>query len=291
MLPFSKIAVLGGRGMLGTELCCQLAARGVTVTAYDLPEFDICNESQLADAVGDADAVVNCAAYTNVDGAEAQPNVAEAVNAGAMTALGELAARAHTHVIHVSTDFVFNGASDRPYNEDDDPSPLSVYGKTKLRGERAVLGADCPAAVVRVQWTFGQAGNNFITKFLERVAGGGDLLMVDDQHGAPTWTHDVSHALIELLEQQTTGLYHFAASGYTTRYSVAEHILDVLGLKRNLAPCRTADFPAAAERPLNSRFDCTKIDSILTRPRPAWKDSLTTFLEELKDNGRIPAPT
>lgn len=115
--------------------------------------------------------------------------------------------------------------------------------------------------------------------------------MVDDQHGAPTWTRDVSQALVELLIQQATGLFHYAAGGYTTRYEVTEHILDVLGLERNLRPCRTADFPAAAERPLNSRFDCAKIDTILSHPRPLWRDSLTEFLTQLNAQGRLPTLT
>ena len=275
--------------MLGSDLCSLLTENGLTATAYDLPELDVCDETQLADVVAEADAVINCAAYTNVDGAEAEPQLAEAVNASAAASLGRLASEAGVYVIHISTDFVFEGALDRPYNEDDQASPLSVYGRTKLAGERALRASGCAGAVVRVQWTFGEAGDNFITKFLQRAAGSRDLLMVNDQHGSPTWTRDVSRALAELLTRRATGLFHFAADGYATRYQVAEHILDVLGLERNLAPCRTADFPAAAERPLNSRFDCTKIDTILSRPRPAWRDSLTEFLEQLKARGRLPA--
>jgi len=279
-LRAERIAVLGGRGMLGTALAERLRSSGSEVAAHDLPEFDITDLSQLKSAVSNASAVVNCAAYTNVDGAEAEPDAAEAVNARAVSDLGRIAQQTDCYVLHISTDFVFDGKLERPYAEDDEPKPLSTYGRTKLAGERAVQASGCRCAVVRVQWTYGRGGRNFVTKLLERAASGTELRMVTDQTGSPTWTRDVSDCLAELLCTEPVGLFHYAARGYATRFEVAEFILRTCGIRTPLQPCRTADFPAAARRPLNSRFRCDKIDSLLSRPRPVWQESLEEYLRE-----------
>ncbi len=231
-----------------------------------------------------AAAVINCAAYTNVDRAETEPAQARAVNADAVGRLGRIAARHDVHVIHISTDFVFDGTLDRPYAEDDFPQPLSVYGATKLAGEQLLRESGCSWTIVRVQWTYGSGGPNFISKFLDRAASSLELKMVDDQIGAPTWTRDVARDLVELLERRENGLFHYAADGYATRFEVARYILQVCGLERKLISCRTADFPAAARRPLNSRFNCAKIDAMLTRKRLAWKESLREFLTTAKQH-------
>jgi len=265
--------------MLGTDLCAALRASGRQVTVFDLPEFDITRVDHLEQALAGAEAVVNCAAYTNVDGAEAQRAVAEAVNAQAPGQLGQLAAARRVYVLHISTDFVFDGELDRPYREDDEPRPLSVYGATKLAGERALQASGCPGAVVRVQWTYGKAGANFVSKFLARAAATDELMMVEDQMGSPTWTRDVAGALCHLLDRRVEGLFHYAAAGYATRYEVAQAILALRGLSgKRLRPCRTADFPAAACRPLNSRFDCARIEALGVPPRPPWREALARFL-------------
>ncbi len=280
----AKIAVLGGNGMLGTDLSAVLAAQGYQPVAYDLPDFDICQPQHVQRALHDATAVINCAAYTNVDGAESDRDIARAVNGVAVGDVGRAAAERGIYVLHISTDFVFDGATEAPYTETDQPNPLSVYGSTKLGGEAALVASGCEHAIVRVEWTYGAAGRNFVTKLLERASTNPALKMVADQTGSPTWTVDVARALAELLEQRTQGLYHYAADGYATRYEVAEFILHTLGLGNELTPCRTADFPAAAQRPLNSRFCCDKIDGILQRPRPHWQSAMRTFLATIGQN-------
>lgn len=276
-----NILVTGANGMLGTDLASMLETAGYHVHGCDLPEVDITRPAQLAKQLAGCAAVINCAAYTDVDGAETHQAAADAVNHKAVADLGRLARQYDLHVIHISTDFVFNGTLDRPYRETDAPRPLSIYGKTKLAGERALAASGCRHAIVRVQWTYGGAGQNFVTKFLQRADGADELLMVADQHGSPTCTQDVAGALIELLRQRAEGLYHYAASGYATRFEVAKAVLEETGMtEKTLKPCRTADFPAAARRPLNSRFDCRRIDGRLTRPRPHWRDSLATFVHK-----------
>ena len=273
-----RVAVLGGRGMLGTDVACELSTRGLVPLIYDLPEFDIRRPQDVSRALQEAAAVVNCAAYTNVDGAESHPDMAREVNAEAVGSLGRQAAAREVYAVHISTDFVFDGCATRPYNEDDSPHPLNVYGQTKLDGERAFLGSGCQGALVRVEWTYGQAGVSFVHKVIERAKRGGEIRMVDDQMGSPTWTRDVASALGDLLDRRATGVFHYAATGYASRFDVAGFILDELGLSRQLIRCRTADFVSPAQRPLNSRFDCRKIDRSLAVPRPGWQTSLRKFL-------------
>jgi len=265
--------------MLGTDLCTALRGSGWQVTALDLPEFDITCADHLESALDGVGAVVNCAAYTNVDGAETQRVLAEAVNGCAPGVLGRLAAARGVYVLHVGTDFVFDGELERPYREYDEPHPLSVYGATKLAGEQAVLSSGCSSAVVRVEWTYGRAGANFVSKFLARATATDDLVVVADQVGTPTWTRDVAAVLCRFVDRRIEGLYHYAAAGYATRYEVAEAILALRGLGgKRLRQARTADVPAAARRPLNSRFDCTRIDALGLPPRPPWRAALKEFL-------------
>jgi dTDP-4-dehydrorhamnose reductase len=277
--PLEQVAVLGGRGMLGTDLCQALQAAGYAVAAFDLPEFDLRRADQVEQALAGVTAVVNCAAYTNVDRAETERDLAEAVNHVAVGALGRLAAARALYVLHISTDFVFDGELDRPYRESDPPRPLSVYGASKLAGEEALRASGCAQAIVRVEWTYGRAGQNFVSKFLARAAASDELVMVADQVGAPTWTGDVAAALVALLQRRQNGVFHYAANGYATRFEVAQAILDLVGLTgKRLRPCRTTDFPAPARRPLNSRFDCSAIDAVLPRPRPHWRTALASYL-------------
>jgi dTDP-4-dehydrorhamnose reductase len=264
--------------MLGSDVTSALVAAGVSTRAYDLPEFDLCRPDDLARALAGVTAVVNCAAYTNVDGAEKEQMRAEAVNATAVGQLGRMAAAQGIHVVHISTDFVFDGGLDRPYTEMDAPCPLSVYGRTKLAGELALAAAGGAAAVIRVQWTYGAAGVNFVRKVVERARAASEIRMVTDQVGSPTWTRDVAAVLLLALDQRLTGLYHYAAAGYASRFQIASFILGEMGLARQLVPCRTADFPAAAARPLNSRFDCAKIESQLGLTPPRWEESLGEFI-------------
>jgi len=276
-----RIAVFGANGMLGTDLCQVLRQHGYQVIPYDLPQFDITDSRDLVRAFIDADATINCAAYTNVDAAESDRQRAYAVNAAAIAGLAELASQYERYILHISTDFVFDGKLPRPYRETDTPCPLSVYGVSKLDGERYLQHSGCRHAIVRVQWTYGSHGANFISKLIARARSQPELAMVNDQIGSPTATIDVANAICELIGKQPQGLFHYAADGYGTRYEVAEAVLQMLGIDCQLRACTTADFPAAAQRPLNSRFDCSCIDALLSQPRPHWRASLQRFCQSL----------
>jgi dTDP-4-dehydrorhamnose reductase len=277
----TRIAVLGGRGMLGSDLVRTCRQQGMNPIVYDLPEFDITDTDHVRKAVAGAEIIVNCAAYTDVDGAESQAELAYRVNVEAVGRLGSIAREAGKWVLHISTDFVFDGRGDRPYVETDHPNPINTYGKTKLAGEQLLAGSGCEYCIVRVQWTYGSAGKNFVTKLIQRAKSQDTLKVVDDQTGSPTATIEAAKAICKLLRKKPEGIYHFASAGYVTRYGMAEFILEKLSVDVNLQPCKTSDFPSPAARPLNSRFDCSKIANLLDEPIERWQDPLELFLRRL----------
>ena len=277
----TRIAVLGGRGMLGSDLVQTCRQQGFAPIVFDLPEFDINNADHVQQAVSDAEIIVNCAAYTNVDGAESQAELAYKVNADAVGRLGKVARQAGKWVLHISTDFVFDGHSDKPYVETDHPNPINTYGKTKLAGEQLLARSGCEHCIVRVEWTYGSAGNNFVTKLIQRAKSLDILKVVDDQTGSPTATTRAARAICELLRKKPEGIYHFANAGYVTRYGMAQFIFERLSMNVNLVPCKTSDFPSPATRPLNSRFNCGKIADLLDEPIDSWKGPLELFLRQL----------
>jgi len=276
-----KITILGGKGMLGIDLARQCKERGVAFEVFDLPDFDITNDQQLSDVVRNSSIIVNCAAYTNVDKAESEAELAYKVNAGAVGHLAILAKQANVWVLHISTDFVFDGKSDKPYVETDTPNPINTYGASKFAGEKLLVESRCPHCIMRLEWTYGQAGNNFVTKLIQRAKTNKTLKVVDDQLGSPTATTEVAKAICNVLQNRPEGLFHFASEGYVSRFDMAKFIFDNLKWKVDLSPCKTSDFPTPAQRPLNSCFDCSKIKDLLDEPINTWQGPLEDFLRQL----------
>ena len=277
-----KISILGGKGMLGSDLGSILSDKGFEASVYDLPECDITRPEHLQQACAYSDVIVNCAAYTQVDKAEDEPALAAAVNVKAVGRLGELAADSGAYIVHISTDFVFDGTVCKPYKETDSPCPLSVYGKTKLEGEQLLAESGCRHAIMRVEWSYGKNGVNFISKLSERAGTGADLKVVNDQIGAPTWTFDMARAIKCLITGKHEGLYHFAAAGYASRFNVARFIMDKLGLNNKVEPCSSSDFPVKAVRPANSIFDTEKIQKLLDFEIRTWQTALSEFLTDFR---------
>jgi len=276
-----RIAILGGRGMLGSDLTSACRQKGFDPIVFDLPEFDITDADDVRQAISNADAIVNCAAYTNVNGAESETELAYRINADAVGRLGTIARDADKWLLHISTDFVFDGRSDRPYVETDPAHPVNTYGRSKLAGEQLLAESGCRYCIMRLEWTYGAAGNNFVTKFLQRAEAGTPLRVVDDQIGSPTATTEVSNAICELLHERPEGLFHFASAGYVSRYDMARFIVDTLSMGLDVLPCKTRDFPSPAARPLNSRFNCSKIQALLKEPVKRWQVPLERFLRQL----------
>jgi len=266
---------------LGTDLVQTCRRQGFDARIFDLPEFDISNAEQLKQAVNRVKAIVNCAAYTDVDGAERQRDLAYKVNAEAVGRLGMLARKAKLWVLHISTDFVFDGKADRPYVETDPPNPINEYGRTKLVGEQLLVESGCDNCIMRIEWTYGQHGKNFATKLLERARSGNIPRVVDDQIGSPTATTEVAKVICKLLQRKPQGLFHFAADGYVSRYEMAKFIFSSLSMNVDVVPCKTSDYATPAARPLNSRFDCSKIKALLDEQIEPWQGPLERFLRRL----------
>ena len=278
---YDKVAILGGKGMLGSDIAVECGRRGIPFEVFDLPEFDITNDTQLFSIVKQHRTIINCAAYTNVDGAETETEKAMQVNTEAVGKLGLFARKTGAWVLHISTDFVFDGLSDKLYTEKDLPHPINAYGRTKYAGERLLLENKCKYCIIRVEWTYGLHGDNFIEKILQRAKTQTELKVVDDQFGSPTATTEAAMAICDVMGKKPQGIFHFASQGYASRFKVAQFIIKQLGLTVQLIPCKTSDFPSLAARPRNSRFDCTKIRKYLHVPIKPWHIPLGEFLKLL----------
>jgi dTDP-4-dehydrorhamnose reductase len=273
-----KIGIIGGNGMLGKDLSLLLTSRGFELSVFCYPEYDITKEVDLHKITQTTDIIINCAAYTAVDKAEIDIEECYAINAEAVGKLGQYSAEAGKYLIHVSTDFVFGNNAIEPLNEDSPTNPVGVYGTSKLEGELLLKQTGVQHSIIRIEWTYGVNGENFISKILSLASRSDELKVVNDQVGSPTSTLDVAKVIFFFIENKVRGLFHFAAKGYVSRYEVACNVFDILGVKKNIIPCSSSIFPTPAKRPLNSRFDCSKIDKILDYERPFWKDSLKKYL-------------
>ena len=265
--------------MLGSDLAKLAKSAGYQVSVSDLPEFNITRNADIGNAVSHADIIVNCAAYTAVDKAETDRETCRSVNALAVESLAKFAK--NKYLIHISTDFVFGDESETALSEDDMPNPLSWYGATKLEGEKLLQASRCHYAIVRLEWTYGRHGVNFISKLLDAAGKNPKLKVVGDQTGSPTWTADVARAIMCLIKNRTEGLYHFADNGYASRYEVAKFILREKNIDKEVSSCSSADFPTPAKRPKNSRFNCSKIDKVIDFKRPTWQESMAEFLRQI----------
>ncbi len=267
--------------MLGSDVAFACRQNGFTTTVFDLPKFDIRNKSHLTTALKQVEAVINCAAYTNVDKAETQTELAYQINAEAVKKLGQIAKKTNTWLLHISTDFVFDGKKKKPYSESDKPNPINAYGKTKLKGEQFLAETDCKYSIMRIEWTYGLSGNNFVKKIVNRSKTQKHLKVVDDQLGSPTATAQVAKVICELLEKEPQDIFHYAADGYVSRFQIAKFILEKINIPVDLIACKTDDFPSDAARPLNSCFECSKIKEFLKQPIEHWQQALERFLHKL----------
>jgi len=277
------LGILGGNGMLGSDLSILASSIGYKVKKFDLPEFDITSEKDLNDAVLQSDLIVNCAAYTAVDKAESDKDKAFEINADAVGKLGHLSKKMSRYVVHISTDFVFGDLSNLPLTEESKTFPLGVYGASKLEGEESLLKSGADASVIRVEWTYGLNGINFIEKIIENARKNSTIRVVSDQFGAPTPTTEVAKAILCFLSNKTLGLYHFSTLGYASRFDVAKFIVENLNIKVEVVPCQSSDFITPAKRPLNSKFDCSKIDKFLDFRRNDWNIHLQNYLKNRKN--------
>jgi dTDP-4-dehydrorhamnose reductase len=270
-----RILLTGANGQVGWELKSTLAALG-EVKAFDRSELDLADVPRLVAAVRtlQPEAIVNAAAYTAVDKAESERDTAFAVNATAPRVLAEEAKRAGALFVHYSTDYVFDGAKPAPYVEADVPSPINVYGESKLAGERAIAKSGCRHLVLRTSWVYGPRGKNFFLTMRRLAKERPELRVVDDQLGAPTSSLAIARATLRLLERRAQGLYHMTAAGETTWCGFARAILARAGLATPVIGIRTEDYPTPARRPRNSRLDCARLKAECGVSLAPWEEQL-----------------
>jgi len=275
--------VVGNRGMLGSCLCRVLLEAGQQVTGTDIDEFDITDydESRREITKISPDIIINCAAYTDVDGCEKHQALAFSVNATGPKNLGAVSSVLGTRIIHVSTDFVFDGKKRTAYLENDTTAPLSIYGKSKHRGEEALSMEAKDFLIVRTSWLYGREGGNFV-KTMIRMADERDFLdVVDDQRGSPTYALDLARALHELSTMEHRGIVHFSNSGDCTWYEFACRIMACAGKDVPVRPTTTDRFPRPAVRPAYSVLDLSKITRLLGRSPRGWEEALQAFIQDL----------
>ncbi|MCF8295849.1 MAG: dTDP-4-dehydrorhamnose reductase [Bacteroidales bacterium] len=288
-----KILVTGANGQLGTEIRMIAKYDEVNDFSYvDVDNFDMTNAFDVAKWFanqGPFDVVINCAAYTAVDKAETEIKTAKLVNSVAVSILGDICRKMNARMIHISTDYVFDGQNYRPYQEDDLVNPASAYGQSKLEGELAMIQGEVPGIILRTSWLYSPYGANFVKTMLRFGKERESLNVVFDQIGSPTYAHDLAEAILQIIHHpsfQTTNwkgeIFHYSNEGVCSWYDFALEIMEKSHLSCQINPIRSEEYPLPAARPHYSVLDKKKIKSTFGIHIPHWKVSLAVCLEELK---------
>jgi dTDP-4-dehydrorhamnose reductase len=303
-----RILLTGVIGQVGGELQPLLQPFG-TVIAADLPDFDFLNPASVRSFARECkpDWIVNPAAYTAVDKAESERDLAYAINAEAPRILGEVAVELGIPVVHFSTDYVFSGAGTKPWVENDETGPLGVYGASKLAGEKALAATGAAHLIFRTSWVYGSRGKNFLLTILPLAFQKEELRIVDDQYGAPTWSRDLAHLVVHVMKKMTEtraasgasaeeavravqGVYHAVNSGETTWFGFAAEFLRLAAAARpnrkiaSVVPISSAEYPTPARRPANSRLDCSSLKHVFGYTMPSWQESAAAVVTEVLSN-------
>lgn len=284
------VLITGANGQLGQALQAEAAEfPALTLISTGRSEVDICDTASIGQAIQrfQPQVIINCAAYTAVDKAEAEPAQAYRINRDGVANLAAQAARHNIALLHISTDYVFSGEQAHPYTEQDSPAPKSVYGASKLAGEQALLQSGCKGAIIRTSWLYSEFGTNFVKTMLRLAQSGKPLKVVADQYGSPTYARDLAYALLHMaaaIKQPLFNppqLWHFANTGITSWYDFACAIFHDAGLECTVEPIQTSAYPTAARRPAFSALASGKIQQHFNTPVPSWRDSLKLALSRL----------
>lgn len=284
-----KVLITGAGGQLGTALQ-KTAPQGVELNAIDVDDVDLTDEAMLTArlAVEAPEVIINAAAYTAVDKAESEEELARAINADAVGIMVEAMEQAGGKLVHVSTDFVFDGSSDRAYQPGDKRAPMSVYGRTKAEGEDYLREQDL---LVRTAWVYAAGGANFVRTMIRLMKERDELRVVSDQLGAPTWAAGLARTIWELLQTDASGTFHHSDAGRASWYDFAVAIAEeayALGMIKaipTIKPITTAEYPTPASRPAFSLLDSSKTRELLGDAPVPWRENLRTMLEEEKALG------
>jgi len=264
--------------MLGSKLVKRMGSRAVALTSADLDIRDSKNVLATLERLGPA-VVINAAAYTDVDGCESHEQHAMEVNGQGAAHLGAACRELGARLVHISTDFVFDGKSRRPYHPDDPVNPISAYGRSKAAGEKAVRETACNYLIVRTSWLFGTGGKNFVDSILRRAESGEPLRVVNDQVGRPTYADDLADAVARLIDCEAAGIVHFANAGQCSWFEFAEAIVHAAGHSTPVEPIRSEDLNRPAKRPAYSVLDCSDYIRLTGRHPRSWQSALQDYLE------------
>lgn len=291
-----KILITGAQGQVGKELAQIANEKGFDVVAASRADLDITQAQSVENYITQCqpDIVINAAAHTAVDKAESEQDLAFAINRDGAKNIANACKKQNIPLLHISTDYVFDGTKSEPYSEDDTVSPLGIYGESKWQGEEAIRKNLNDYLILRVAWVFGAQGNNFVKTMMRLGNDRDELNVVADQFGGPSPAKNIAHTLINLAEQYQTdntlawGTYHYCGNLKTTWYDFAKEIfkqafeLGLLNKKVKVNPITTEEYPTAAERPGNSMLDCSKLKTTFGIEMPEWKEALKQVLMELK---------
>ncbi|MDQ1335985.1 MAG: dTDP-4-dehydrorhamnose reductase [Thermodesulfobacteriota bacterium] len=283
-----KLLICGGKGQLGTD-CHAILARNHEVMSVDLDELDITDPLQVESAIAGfgPNVIVNCAAYTAVDACETRSEMAWKVNAEGPRNLAAAAKRYGAQLIHISTDYVFDGGKAPPesYVETDETHPVSCYGRSKLAGENAVKEATNNYMILRTAWLYGIGGPNFLKTMLSLTLKDPtrEIKVVNDQFGSPTWSYRLALQIEKLINEEGQGVYHATAEGHGTWFQLASEFLDQMVVPHCVVPCTTADYPTLATRPMNSILENRRLKESGMNLMQDWRSDLRQFVAEFRD--------
>lgn len=282
-----KVLVTGVKGQLGYDVVGELKKRNIEAVGVDIDEMDITDAASVDKVIKEMspDAVIHCAAYTAVDAAEDNVDICRKVNKDGTQNIANVCKELDIKMIYISTDYVFDGEGTRPWEPDDKPDPLNVYGLTKYEGEVAVTSTLSKYFIVRIAWVFGVNGKNFIKTMLNLAKTHDSLTVVNDQFGSPTYTYDLARLLVDMVLTDKYGIYHATNEGIITWYDFACKIFETAGLNVKVSPVPASEYPAKAKRPSNSRMSKQKLVDNGFELLPTWQDALKRYIKILKENG------
>lgn len=278
-----KIIVTGAKGQLGSDVILQLEKNGDTAIGADLPELDITDAASVEAFIAEskADGVIHCAAYTNVDTAEGEKDVCRKVNYSGTLNLAESCKRHGIKLLYISTDYVFSGEGNEPFETDSPKVPCNFYGESKLAGEKAVEEICEKYFIVRISWVFGENGKNFVKTMLRLAAERDEIKVVCDQVGSPTYTKDLAKLLCDMISSEKYGVYHATNENYCSWADFAKAIMEYSGKSTKITPIKSSEYKSVAVRPENSRLSKKSLDVNGFERLPSWQDALKRFLQNI----------
>jgi len=284
-----KVLVTGVGGQLGHDVVQLLEQRNIPCRGVDVQDFSLTDGPAVLRYIRDyaPTVIVHCAAYTNVDKAESEPEVCAAVNGMGTMNMVRGALDVGASFVYISTDYVFPGTGDRPWEPDDDYGPLSVYGLSKLQGEDAVRGLLTRYFILRTSWVFGLNGRNFVRTMLRLGREKSELRVVNDQIGSPTYTRDLARVICDMIKTDQYGIYHVRNEGFLSWADFAKMIMEKARLNCRIIPVPSSEYASAARRPLNSRLNGDKLMAAGFEPMPTVEDALSRYLSELRSAGEL----